>query len=300
MTTYSKIEQHKLEELNRLGGKDKLFTKRYKLKRTKSELDVDPGQSWDFTPFPKLYFPQEKKSILNDINKLNFPNNFNIENDINNSTKKNSTTTNSYTKYLTKNNSISDLYLEKKGDITKYRSPAFSFGISRDDCVLPFFKIKEKISPCPGSYNLRKLCGLGGGSIKYSINKEPISKHINNIKALGPGSYNINNGDTKNNGKMILSTFTNSPICNFGKYREIRGKGSHSDWFMRPDPTTYNVNSSISMFNFNGRYPLSTFKSTIGKSIDKCNSYSRNRYHKPSPGPGDYNHYSSFLGFKFS
>ena len=31
------------------------------------------NQSWDFTPFPKFLFPNEKKIFLKGINKLNFP-----------------------------------------------------------------------------------------------------------------------------------------------------------------------------------------------------------------------------------
>ncbi len=210
-----------------------------------------------------------------------------------------------HSKFLTnKNKSLPNIFYEKRGDITKKCAPAYSFGIARDDCITPFAKIQEKISPSVGSYNLRKLSGgMGGSSIKYSINKENISKNFNYLikRSPGPGHYNINNNDTKNNGHIFLSNFANSPICNFGKYREIRGKDiiGHSDYFIRPDPTTYNVNSEISMFKKNGRYPLSTFKSNGGKSIDKCNYFSVNGYHRPTPGPGSYNHYSSFLGHKF-
>ena len=258
------------------------------------------SNSWDFTPFPLLYFSSEKKALLNDINKLNFPknnNNGNIEclspiNKINNLKKTNS--------FLTKSNSCLNIFLENKGDIRKYRSPAFSFGLSREDCKLPSSGICEKIAPCPGSYNLRPLLGLGGNSKKYSINKWRFFKNFKPYNIPGVGEYNIDNCDSKNNGNIIFSNFKNSPISNFGKYKEERIKytSGHSEWNIKPDPTSYNVNKSISMFSGTGKFPLSTFRSNISKSINKCNTL-HEKLNSISPGPGTYNHYSTFLGYKF-
>ena len=193
-----------------------------------------------------------------------------------------------------------NIFQEIKGDITKYRPPAFSFGTSREECKMPFLGFKEKISPSPGSYNLRPLLGLGGPSLKYSINKKTFLKKIN-LRNLGPGSYNIDKCDSKYNGNIILSNFTNSPICNFSKYKEKRDNdfSAHSEWNIKPDPTRYNVSTSISMFNGNGKYPLSNFKSNISKSINRSNSLSKNGMKFISPGPGHYNHHSIFLGHKF-
>ena len=263
-------------------------------KAPSTKNDYNPSNSWDFTPFPILYFSNEKKAALNDINNLNFKSKKECLSPINKIDNLNQPKS-----FLNKSNSYANLFLERNGDIRKYRSPAFSFGASREDCKLPSF-IKEKISPSPGSYNLRPLFGLGGNSKKYSINKCTFLKNYKSFCIPGPGKYNINNCDSKNNGNIILSNFKNSPISNFGKYKEERIKytSGHSDWNIRPEPASYNINKSISMFTGTGKFPLSNFRSNISKSINKCNSL-HEKINAISPGPGSYNHHSTFLGYKF-
>ena len=289
------------EEINKTNQfpKIKIINKKLTHNLT-NESNNELNQSWDFTPFPKLYFPQDKKYAIREINNLNFRNTLNQNTPTN---KINSILYNKFhnnSPYINKSNSVSNIFQEIKGDITKYRPPAFSFGTSREECKMPFLGFKEKISPSPGSYNLRPLLGLGGPSLKYSINKKTFLKKIN-LRNLGPGSYNIDKCDSKYNGNIILSNFTNSPICNFSKYKEKRDNdfSAHSEWNIKPDPTRYNVSTSISMFNGNGKYPLSNFKSNISKSINRSNSLSKNGMKFISPGPGHYNHHSIFLGHKF-
>ena len=290
----------------------RLINKKIKVKQNLIEEPVPESEltySWDFTPFPKILFPSEKKRVINDINNLNFKNTANINslNKNNNEAKaisrNNNSIINTLTPHLFKSNSVSNLYQEHRGDITKYRSPAFSFGVSREECKFPFFGIKEKISPCPGSYNLRPLLGLGGSSLKYSINKSTFSKNLSKLKypEPGPGYYNIDKCDSKYNGNIILSNFPNSPICNFSKYKEKRDNnyGAKSEWNIKPEPSTYNINRTISMFNGTGIYPLSNFRNNLGKSINRSNSFSRNVFNFATPGPGHYNHHSIFMGHKY-
>ena len=290
----------------------RLINKNIKVKKNlieEPEPESELACSWDFTPFPKILFPSEKKRVINDINNLNFKNTLNINslnkniNEAKTNSRNNNSIINTLTPHLFKSNSVSNLYQEHRGDITKYRSPAFSFGISREECKFPFFGIKEKISPCPGSYNLRPLLGLGGSSLKYSINKSTFSKNLSKLKypEPGPGYYNIDKCDSKYNGNIILSNFPNSPICNFSKYKEKRDNnyGAKSDLNIKPEPSTYNVNSTISMFNGTGIYPLSNFRNNLGKSINRSNSFSRNVFNFATPGPGHYNHHSIFMGHKY-
>ena len=272
------------------------------------EQNYELYRSWEFTPFPKLFFPSEKKNAITKINHLNFkkilnlktPNN-NRNNIIFNKFNDNNKINLSKIPHMYKSSSVSNIYQENKGDITKYRSPAFSFGISREECKLPFFDLKEKISPSPGSYNLRPLLGLGGSSLKYSINKSSLSKNINKKDNPGPGHYNIDKCDSKNNGKIILSNFANSPICNFGKYKEKRDNnyGEHSEWNMKPDPTRYEIGNTISMFNGTGKYPLSNFRSNLSKSINRSSSLTKNINKFIYPGPGYYNHHSIFMDYNY-
>lgn len=294
-----KKELIKIDEFPKL----KVMNRKFKLKKNSTEeSNNELNQSWDFTPFPKLFFPSEKKNAIRDINNLNFQNILNSNNPSIKHNKEIFNKFNSKTPHLCRNYSTSNMFQEIKGDITKHRPPAFSFGTAREDCKMPFFDFKEKISPSPGSYNLRPLCGLGGPSLKYSINKSTYLKNMNIIKNIGPGPghYNIDKLDSKNNGNIILSNYPNSPISNFSKYTEKRGKNimAHSEWNIKPDPTRYNVNSTVSMFNGNGKFPLSVFKSNISKSINKSNSFSKNANVYISPGPGHYNHYSIFMGPK--
>ena len=290
----SKLPKIKIKE----EQKPKLLTKKIKLS---NESEDELNQSWDFTPFPKLYFPSEKKNAIKVINKLDFKNSLN-QNTPNNLTRLSILNKiQTHTPHIFKNNSYSNIFQEIKGDITKYRQPAYSFGSSREDCKMPFLDFREKISPSPGSYNLRPLMGLGGPSLKYSINKKPFIKNINLIKSPGPGQYNIDKTDSKYNGNIILSNFPNSPICNFSKYKEKRDNNyfAHSEWNIKPDPSKYNINSTVSMFTGTGKYPLSTFKNNLSKSINRSNSLSRIGMTYVSPGPGHYNHYSIFMGHKY-
>lgn len=275
-------------------------------------LDQELNTSWDFTPFPDLYFPSEKNKIIRNINKLNFKASFrtpeNTENKknlrdifkINSKKFKKSCSNKIYTNLMetqriSKNNSMSYLFKENCGDITKYSSPAYSFGISREDCKFPFLQNSEKISPTPCSYTLRPLEGLGGSSLKYSINKDFLLKRFRKRIEPGPGYYNMDKCDIKNNGNIVLSDIKNTRIANFAKYEERKDKiGKNNEWNIKPDPFSYNINNILTMFNGSGKYPISKFRSNISKSIDKYRGLSRGRIKFIYPGPGDYNHYSTF------
>ena len=269
----------------------------------------ESNTSWDFTPFPDLYFPFQKKQAIRKINNLDFKNTFMTPKNLE---TKNIFHVNKYKKSISsklfnniiaspkilKSNSISYLFKENKGDITKYSPPAYSFGISREDCKFPFFQSSEQISPNPCSYNLRPLEGLGGSSYKYSIKKDFLLKRFRKHVDPGPGYYNIDKCDIKNNGNIMLSDIKNSIISNFGKYEERKDKiGFINEWNMKPSPGSYNINNTLSMFSGNGKYPLSKFKSNISKSIDKYRGLSKGRIKFIYPGPGDYNHYSIFKNF---
>ena len=286
-----KEEINKTNNFSRLNLiNNKLKIKRDLIEESSSELN----HSWDFTPFPNLFFPSQKTYAIREINGLNFRNTLNTNNT-------NLSNYQARSPQLFKSNSVTSIYKENKGDITKYRPPAFFFGTSREECKIPFQDFKEKISPSPGSYNLRPLLGLGGPSLKYSINKSTFLKNIHLHRDPGPGHYNIDKCDSKNNGSIILSNFPNSPICNFGKYKEKRDNNfwAHSEWNIKPDPARYNINSSVSMFNGTGKFPISTFKSNIRKSINRSNSLSKIGIKFIYPGPGHYNHHSIFMGHKY-
>ena len=256
--------------------------------------------SWDFTPFPDLYFPSQKKEAIKNINNLNFKNNFRNIKIININKVRNKRASQIYIntnipKKLFKSNSISNLFQENKGDITKRSSPAYSFGISREDCKFPMLRLNEKISPTPYSYNIRPLEGLGGSSLKFRFNKESLQKVIKKFVNPGPGQYNVDKCDIKNNGKIVLSDIKNSMISNFGKYEERKSNiTNNSEWNMKPEPASYNINNTLTMFTGNGIYPLSKFRNNISKSFGKYRSLSKNKIKFIYPGPGEYNHYSLF------
>ena len=258
------------------------------------------NSAWDFTPFPDLYFPSQKKEAIKKINKLNFKNNFrNIKiidiNKIHNKRASQIYINTNIPKKLFKSNSISNLFQENKGDITKRSSPAYSFGISREDCKFPMLRLNEKISPTPYSYNIRPLEGLGGSSLKFRFNKESLQKVIKKFVNPGPGQYNVDKCDIKNNGKIVLSDIKNSMISNFGKYEERKSNiTNNSEWNMKPEPASYNINNTLTMFTGNGIYPLSKFINNISKSFGKYRSLSKNKIKFIYPGPGEYNHYSLF------
>ena len=204
------------EEINKTNNCSRLNLINNKLKNKRNLIEESSSElnhSWNFTPFPNLFFPSQKTYAIREINRLNFRNTLNTNNT-------NLSKYQTRSPQLFKSNSVTSIYKENKGDITKYCPPAFSFGTSREECKIPFLDFKEKISPSPGSYNLRPLLGLGGPSLKYSINKSTFLKNIHLHRDPGPGHYNIDKCDSKNNGSIILSNFPNSPICNFGKYKE--------------------------------------------------------------------------------
>ena len=290
------------------------------IKRNISTLRTNPAtqseelnSSWDFTPFPDLYFPSQKKQVIKIINGLNIKNeDYNpINLDYNNNLKNMNNINFNFKKIkkrkiildfnkvknhkITKSNSLSYLFQEKRGDITKNRSPSYTFGLSRDDCKFPYLRLNEKISPTPCSYNLRPLEGLGDSSIKYSFNKDNFLRKFKKYITPGPGHYNLDKYDLKNNGNIIPSHLLNSKIVNFAKYEERKNnKGINSPENIRPDPGSYDINNTLTMFSGTGRYPISNFRSNISKIISKINIFSRNYNNFIYPGPGHYNHYSIF------
>ena len=272
----------------------------FSIKTNFNTISEGLNTSWDFTPFPDLYFPSQKKEAIKKINKLNFKNNFrNIKiidiNKIHNKRASQIYINTNIPKKLFKSNSISNLFQENKGDITKRSSPAYSFGISREDCKFPMLRLNEKISPTPYSYNIRPLEGLGGSSLKFRFNKESLQKVIKKFVNPGPGQYNVDKCDIKNNGKIVLSDIKNSMISNFGKYEERKSNiTNNSEWNMKPEPASYNINNTLTMFTGNGIYPLSKFRNNISKSFGKYRSLSKNKIKFIYPGPGEYNHYSLF------
>ena len=68
------------EEINKINQfpKTKLIKKKLTIKNNSTDSSNNElNQSWDFTPFPKLYFPSEKKHAIREINNLNFQNTLN-------------------------------------------------------------------------------------------------------------------------------------------------------------------------------------------------------------------------------
>ena len=296
---------------NKSNSSQRLINKNISsIKTNYNTLQEKLNTSWDFTPFPYLYFPSQKNQTIRNLNGLNFKTTFlTLKNAdckdkykkilSHNNISKNSRINDRYTNIISiprflKNKSIPYLFKENRGDITKRSSPAYSFGISREDCKFPFLGPNEKISPNPCSYNLRPLEGLGGPSLKYSINKDVLLKKFRKHVDPGPGYYNMDKLDIKNNGKIVLSDIVNSKISNFGKYEERKDKNDMvNEWNMKPEPGTYNINEALTMFTGSGKYPISKFRSNISKSIGKLRELSK-RIKFIYPGPGDYNHYSIF------
>ena len=244
------------------------------------------NKSWDFTPFPKFLFPNEKKQFLNDFNKLNFKG---VNSKYNKDDKKQ--------KYK--------LFVEEiKGDITKTRAPAYTFGSPRNEVKLPFYDFHELISPSPGSYNLRPLEGFISSSPKYSFPKKYTNKYKYAITEVspGPGHYQLNKCDLSNQGNYQLSTYTNSPNSNFGLYKEPREKNLafKSRNNVNIGPGSYDTNGQLTMFSGNGKYVLSNFSSNNSKTISNNKCLYRCHRVGVSPGPGTYNHHSIFIGGRYS
>jgi hypothetical protein len=283
------------------------------IKTNYATLSEELNTSWDFTPFPDLYFPSQKNQMIKKINRLNFekgsstPINLDYKNNFRNMSNIGSIPNKQIKRKIIfdlnkikiprmeKSNSLSNLFQEKKGDITKHKSPSYTFGLSRNECKFPFIRLNEKISPGPCSYNLRPLEGLGGSSLKFSFNKHSFLKKFKQYITPGPGHYNLDKYDLKNNGNIIPSHLLNSKIVNFAKYEERKNnKGINSPENIRPDPGSYDINNTLTMFSGTGRYPISNFRSNISKTISKINVFSRNYNNFIYPGPGHYNHYSIF------
>jgi len=271
--------------LDRNQEPEKIST-RYSRSRDHNRLPIN--QSWDFTPFPKFLFPNEKKHFLKDFNKLNFP----------------GVNENSLYNKDDKEQKCKIFIEEIKGDITKCRSPAYTFGSARNDVKLPFHDFHELISPSPGSYNLRPLEGFDSTSPKYSFPKKTTNKYKYAITEMspGPGHYHLNKCDLSNQGNYQLSTYTNSPSSNFGLYKEPRDKDNafRNRNNVNVGPGSYDTNNRLTMFSGNGKYALSTFSSNNGKTIPNTSCFHRYARGGIYPGPGSYNHHSIFIGGRYS
>ena len=283
------------------------------IKTNYATLSEELNTSWDFTPFPDLYFPSQKNQMIKKINRLNFgkgsstPINLDYKNNFRNISNIGSIPNKQIKRKIIfdlnkikiprmeKSNSLSNLFQEKKADITKHKSPSYTFGLSRNECKFPFIRLNEKISPGPCSYNLRPLEGLGGSSLKFSFNKHSFLKKFKQHITPGPGHYNLDKYDLKNNGNIIPSHLLNSKIVNFAKYEERKNNICiNSPENIRPEPGSYEINNTLTMFSGSGKYPLSNFRSNISKTISKINTFSKRNNNFISPGPGHYNHYSIF------
>lgn len=244
--------------------------------------------SWDFTPFPKFLFPDEKKHFLKDVNKLDFPGvSDNWLSNKNDREQKNK------------------IFIEEvKGDITKHRAPAYTFGSPRNEVKIPFYDFHELISPSPGSYNLRPLEGMKSSSPKFSFPKKITNKYkyIFTDVSPGPGHYQISKCDLSNQGNYQLSTFINTPSSNFGSYKEQRDKdiAFRNRNNINVGPGSYETDKSLTMFSGNGKFAISTFKSNNGKTIPNKKSFHRYLRGGMYPGPGTYNHHSIFIGGRYS
>ena len=274
-----------LNLIDRNQEQEKISTK-YSRQRDINRFKIN--QSWDFTPFPKFLFPNEKKHFLNDFNKLNFP----------------GVNENSIYNKIDKEQKFKIFIEEIKGDITKTRAPAYTFGSPRNEVKIPFYDFHELISPSPGSYNLRPLEGFKSSSPKYSFQKKTTNKYKYAITDVspGPGHYQLDKCDVSNQGNYHLSTYINSPSSNFGLYKEARDKdlAFKSRNNVNIGPGSYDTNRQLTMFSGNGKYPLSNFSSNNGKTISNTKCFYRCPKPGFSPGPGTYNHHSIFIGGRYS
>lgn len=271
-----------LNTIDRNQEQEKISTK-YSRQREFKGYKIN--QSWDFTPFPKFLFPNEKKHFLNDFNKLNF---LGVKE-----------------KYKNDKDQRFKIFIEEiKGDVTKNRAPAYTFGSPRNEVKIPFYDFHELISPSPGSYNLRPLEGFNSSSPKYSFPKKTTNKYKYAITEVspGPGHYQIDKCDLSNQGNYQLSTYVNSPSSNFGLYKDPRDKdlAFKSRNNVNIGPGSYDTNRQLTMFSGNGKYALSNFSSNIGKTIPNSRCFYRCPRVGNSPGPGTYNHHSIFFGGRYS
>ena len=297
---------------NNSNSSQRFTTKNFSTIKTNFKTQSEElNTSWDFTPFPDLYFPSQKRHIIKKLNgfdfkkvstmpinidyKQNIKNMFNINIDSNKYKNRRNRTNFQIDGMpnIQRSNSVFSLYQEKRGDITKHSSPCYSFGTSREDCKFPILKFQEKISPSPCAYNLRPLEGLGGDSLKFSFGRDKSLRQLRRHIDPGPGHYNLEKYDLKNNGNFVLSNMENSKVMNFGKYEERTDNISRSDFNIKPEPASYNINDNLTMFSGNGYYALSRFRSNIAKSINKFRGLSK-KIKFIYPGPGEYNHHSIF------
>ncbi len=271
-----------LNTIDRNQEQDKIITK-YSEKR--ESIGNKVNQSWDFTPFPKFLFPNEKRHFLNDFNKLNFP-----------GVKE---------KYKNNKDQRFKIFIEEiKGDITKNRAPAYTFCSPRNEVKIPFYDFHELISPSPGSYNLRPLEGFNSSSPKYSFPKKTTNKYKYAITEVspGPGHYQLDKCDLSNQGNYHLSTYVNSPSSNFGLYKDPRDKdlAFKNRNNVNIGPGSYDTDRQLTMFSGNGKYALSNFPNNIGKTIPNTRLFYRCPKFGNFPGPGSYNHHSIFFGGRYS
>lgn len=273
--------------------KNELFNNLIQRKINKSnnklptKLSQNITQNWNFTPFPKYLFPSEKKSLIRSVNNLYFQKSCSINSDIDCLIMK----------------TEPNIEEEIKGDVTKKKTPAFTFGTAREDCKLPVVDLHEKVSPSVGDYDISNIESISPRSLKYSFNK---TRFVNitpqKFVTPGPGAYHHNKLDCSNQGKIPLSNYVNSPISRFGSYKEEMFKEFNSKlgFNVRPEPATYNINKNLSMFNGDGKYQLSYFRNSPCKKIGGNYYHRRNLKKFFGPGPGTYNHHSIFIGQRYS
>lgn len=195
-----------------------------------------------------------------------------------------------FTKDVMKNKSHSYYDVPREFDLKRKNTPQYSFGFGRDVCKKPEYKV-EKITPGPGTYNLRK--NLGDDALKFSLfGREWDHRRISPMNSLitpGPGHYE-ETLKTNEQGNYATSVYANTWKIKFDGPERFKVKNNKN-----PPPGAYELGT---MFNKTGLQFSSQFNSTMAKTMSHRPKEFYAPYAKTTlPGPGTYNCFSDFNGY---
>lgn len=176
--------------------------------------------------------------------------------------------------------------IPREFDLHRKNSPQYSFALGRNECK-NFNFIKKDSNPGPNIYNPYK--SFGKDAAKYSmLGRDWPNKNEASSRAPGPGQYAF--PAINNKGKYPVTSLNNTQQNSFQKAPRFNYQYSRT-----PGPTEYNLNT---LFNKTGKHYVSKYESSVAKTMASKIDFGSNYVQNTCPGPGQYDFFSDFEGFK--
>lgn len=177
--------------------------------------------------------------------------------------------------------------IPREFDLKRKNSPQYTFGLGRNECR-NLVMMKRDNYPSPNTYNPYKQ--FGKEALKFSLfGRNWASKTTSSSSGSpGPGQYSF--PSINQQGRYPITSLNNTQQNAFQKASRFNYKYSRT-----PAPTEYNLTT---FFNKTGRHYNSKYESAVAKTMASRTDFGSTYFKNISPGPGSYDFFSDFEGFR--